>query len=140
MPTGSRIKPRVVIDTNVIVSGLHFGGKPREVLDLFRNEIIEVCLSPFILKELRVVLKKDFEWDDLAIREVLAELETKAILIKPKIKLAVIKGKENDNRIIECAQEGAAKFIISGDKRHILPLKRFRGIRILTPGEFLKLY
>ncbi len=43
-----------------------------------------------------------------------------------------------DNRILECAIEGKADYIISGDKHHILPLKKFQKIRILSPSQFLK--
>ena len=63
MPVESRIKPKVVIDTNVFVSGLNFKGKPREVLDLVWRGDIEACISSFILKELEETLKKDFGWD-----------------------------------------------------------------------------
>lgn len=139
MPIENRAKARVVIDTNVIISGLNFGGKPREILDLFRGGILEVCLSPFILQEVSGVLRTHFEWDEDMIKEVVDAIEEKSLLIKPKIKLTVIKEKEDDNRILECAVEGKAQFIISGDKRHILPLKNFRGIRIVNPDEFLKL-
>ena len=62
MLAGSKTKPKVVIDTNVFVSGLNFKGKPREVLDLMWKEEIEVCVSPFILKELEETLEEDFGW------------------------------------------------------------------------------
>lgn len=139
MPIANRVKARVVMDTNVIISGLNFGGKPREILNLFRRGILEACLSPFILREIRDVLEAHFEWDEYMIKEAVEAIEEKAILVKPKIKLSVIKEKEDDNRILECALEGKAQFIISGDKRHILPLKNFHGIRIVSPDEFLKI-
>ena len=52
MPAESKSKPKVVIDTNVFVSGLTFKGKPREVLDLVWRGDIEAFISPFILREL----------------------------------------------------------------------------------------
>jgi len=58
MPAENRSKPKVVIDTNVFVSGLTFKGKPREVLDLVWRGDIEAYISPFILKEL--VLQRQF--------------------------------------------------------------------------------
>jgi len=51
----------------------------------------------------------------------------------------VIREKDDDNRILECALEGKAEYIISGDKRHLLPLGEYEGIRILSPDEFLRL-
>ncbi len=53
MAAGSR-KLRVVIDTNVFISGLNFGGKPGEVLDLLIKEEMNVFVSPFILSELGI--------------------------------------------------------------------------------------
>lgn len=61
MPAENR-KPRVVIDTNVFISGLNFAGKPGEVLDLFIREEIDVLVSPFILSELGNILGKKFGW------------------------------------------------------------------------------
>ena len=51
----------------------------------------------------------------------------------------MIREKDDDNRILECALEGKAEYIISGDKRHLLPLGEYEGIRILSPDEFLRL-
>ena len=56
-------KLRVVIDTNVYISGLNFSGKPGEILELFMTGEIEVYVSAFILSELTNVLKNRFEWD-----------------------------------------------------------------------------
>jgi len=46
---------------------------------------------------------------------------------------------DGDNRISECAVDGNAEFIVTGDTKHILPLKEYKGIKILTPSEFVKL-
>ncbi|GAI73170.1 unnamed protein product, partial [marine sediment metagenome] len=56
-------KPKVVIDTNVFISGLNFTGKPHEILELFINNEIEVFISSFILHEIEKILRKKFEWD-----------------------------------------------------------------------------
>ncbi len=138
MPTGNREKLRVVVDANVVVSALHFKGKPREVLDLIRAEGLELCFSPFILGEITSVLTRDFGWSDQATQEAIAGLTHQALLVEPHMRLSVIKGKDNDNRILECAVEGKAKLIVSGDKRHLLPLKQYAGIRIISPDEMLK--
>jgi len=63
MHIDSKTNPKVVIDTNVFVSGLTFTGKPREVLDLVWRGDIEAYISSFILGELEETLKKDFHWD-----------------------------------------------------------------------------
>ena len=140
MPDESKTKPRVVIDTNVIVSGLTFKGQPREVLDLAWKGEIEVYISPFILKELTGTLKKDFGWSNEQIKDTIQRIKAKAISIRPKIKVSVVKEKDDDNRILECAIEGDVRYLISGDKKHLLPLKEYRGIKILSPAQFLMLF
>ena len=138
MPAGS--KPRVVIDTNVFVSGLTFNGKPREILDLAWKDEIEVYISPFILEELSDSLQEDFVWSKDEIRRVIQRVKTKAILIHPKTPISVMKEKKDDNRILECAIEGKVDYLISGDKKHLLPLRRYQGVWILSPAEFLNLF
>ncbi len=139
MPTESKSKPKVVIDTNVFVSGLTFKGKPREVLDLVWRGDIEAYISTFILKELEETLKKDFGWDKDQIKHTTQKIKAKVILVYPKDKVSVIKEKDDDNRILECAIEGKVQYLISGDRKHLLPLKEYKGIKILSPAEFLKL-
>ena len=138
MPAESKLKPKVVIDTNVFVSGLTFKGKPREVLDLVWRGDIEACISLFILRELEETLKKDFGWDRDQIKHTTEKIKAKTILIHPKNKVSVIKEKDDDNRILECAIEGRVPYLISGDRKHLLPLKEYQGTKILSPAEFLR--
>ena len=140
MPAESETNPKVVIDTNVFVFGLTFKGKPREVLDLVWRGDIEACISPFILKELEETLKKDFDWDRDQIRHTIEKIKAKTILIHPKNKVSVIKEKDDDNRILECAIEGRVHYLISGDRKHLLPLKEYQKTKILSPSEFLKIF
>ena len=138
MPAEGR--PKVVLDTNVFVSGLAFSGKPREILELAWKGEIEVYISPFILEELGDCLKEDFGWSKDEIMGVMRRIRTKTILVHPKTPISVIKEKKDDNRILECAIEGKVDYIISGDKRHLLPLRKYQGIWILSPAEFLNLF
>jgi putative PIN family toxin of toxin-antitoxin system len=140
MPAESKSKPKVVIDTNVFVSGLTFKGKPREVLDLIWKGDIEACISFFILKELEETLKKDFSWDRDQIKHTIEKIKAKTILVQPKEKVSVIKENDDDNRILECAIEGRVQYLISGDRKHLLPLKEYQQTKILSPAEFLKLF
>lgn len=132
-------KLRVVIDTNVFVSGLNFMGKPREVLDLIWREEIKVYISSFILEELEGVLREDFEWDEEKLRSIIKRIKDKTIEVQPKVKVSVIKEKDDDNRILECAVESNVKYIISSDKHHLLSLKEYKGIKILPPVKFLEI-
>ncbi|MBP1699404.1 MAG: hypothetical protein H6Q41_4592 [Deltaproteobacteria bacterium] len=139
MPAESKSKLKVVIDTNVFVSGLTFKGKPREVLDLIWRGDIEACISSFILKELEETLKKDFSWDRDQIKHTIEKIKARTILIQPKNKVSVIKENADDNRILECAIEGKVQYLISGDRKHLLPLKEYQGTKIISPSDFLKL-
>jgi len=139
MPAVNR-KLKVVIDTNVFISGLNFAGKPGEVLDMLIKEEIDVYISSFILSELENILRERFGWVDEQIVKALSIIEAKAIKIQPKIRLSVIKEKDADNRILECAVEAEVDYLISGDKRHILPLKEYSGVQLLSPDEFLRLF
>lgn len=138
MPTADK-KPRVVIDTNIFISGLHYFGKPHRVLELLRQGRIECYASPFILNELKRILSGKFGWSKPNIEAVLLFLKKHTIEVEPRKTVSVIHEKEDDNRILECGLEGKVHYIISGDKRHLLRLKQFRGIKIVSPTEFLKL-
>ena len=138
MPTENE-KLKVVIDTNIFISGLNFIKNESEVLDLFIKGEIEVYISLFILAEIERILRKKFRWREDQIQQTLNKIKQKAIIVSPKVKISVIKEKSDDNRILECALEGRAQYIISGDERHIIPLKEFKGIKVLRASEFLKL-
>ena len=140
MPVGNKTeKPQVVIDTNVFVSGLNFRGRPREVVDLAWRKQIEVYISPFILEELKRVLEEDFGWDRERIEVTIERIKEETIQVQPKTKISVIKEKEADNRILECGVGGKVQYIISGDRRHPLPLKEYKSIKILSPAQFLEI-
>jgi len=130
--------PKLVLDTNVLISALHFGGRPRELLDLARQGQIELVLSPFILGETEKVLRDKLHWDDWMLTLTLSKVRHMATVVEPRHTITIIKAKDADNRILECAEAGGADFLITGDKKHILPLKEYQGIRILSPAEFLK--
>lgn len=139
MPIESK-KLKVEIDTNVFISGLNFTGNSREILKLLRMGEIDVCISPFILDEMERVLVKKFSWGEKQIGRVLNLIRKQTLLVRPKLKVSLIKEKDDDNRILECAVEANANFLISGDKRHLLPLKKFEGIKIISPADFLKMF
>ncbi len=104
---------------------------------LFHGEI-EVYVSPFILAEVERILKEKFDLSIQGIRRSLDPLKAIIHEVHPQTRLTVIKRKDDDNRILECGVEAKADYIVSGDKRHILPLKGFQGIKIVSPAEFLQ--
>ena len=129
----------VVLDTNIIVSAIVFGGKPREVVDLVQSGRIHAYITPFILFELKEVLTKKFDFNEVKLKDVEDLIGDSFVSISPKITLDAIKKYPLDNKILEAAQEAKADYLITGDKRHILPLKTIQKTHIVTAEEFLKL-
>jgi uncharacterized protein len=128
---------RVVLDTNVFLSALTFGGKPEVVFEMARSGKIRMVVSPPILAELATILKSKFAWDDEEVREALMVVGRHAELVKPGLRLQVLED-DADNRILECAVEGRADWIVSGD-HHLLDLKEFQGIPIVRVSAFLSI-
>ena len=130
---------RVVLDTNVIVSGLNFPGNERLVLDLARRGRFELYLSPFILEEVAGVLARKFGWTGEHSSQALRVLRDAATVIEPRRRPSVIEGNHADNRILECAVAASANYLVTGDRRHLLPLENHRGARILNAPRFLSI-
>lgn len=134
-----RVKPRVVFDTNIYISAILFGGNPRQCLELARDKIIQLYSSRKILLELAEKLRDKFHWQEDDIREVVAGVLVFTELVKPTRTVSVIKGDPDDNMILECAEAANAEVIISGDRKHLLSLKNYRSISIISAKQFLDL-
>ena len=128
---------RVVLDTNVIVSGLNFPGNERLVLELARRGRFELCLSPFVLEEIAGVLTRKFGWEEENTHRAIEMLRDSANIVDPQEVPQVIEGNEADNRVLGCAVEASADYLVTGDRRHLLPLGEHGGIRILNAPRFL---
>ena len=128
---------RVVLDTNVIVSGLNFPGNERLVLELALRGRFELYLSTFILEEAAGVLGRKFGWDEERSSQVLRALGNAGTVIYPSRLPEVIEGCHADNRILECAVEASADYLVTGDRRHLLPLQEHQGAKILNAPRFL---
>ncbi len=130
---------KVVADTNVYISAVLFGGRSEEIRKLAKEGKIELLISETIIAEIACVLKRKFNWFDWQISELTKDIRAITTLVTPILTLSVIKEDEPDNRVLECAIEGKAQYIISGDKHHLQPLKEYQGIKILGPIQFLEL-
>ena len=128
---------RVVLDTNVIVSGLNFPGNEHLVLELALRGRFELYVSTFILEEAAGVLGRKFDWDAERSSQALSALGNAATVIYPRRLPEVIEGGHADNRILECAVEASADYLVTGDRRHLLPLGTHEGVRILNAPRFL---
>ncbi len=135
------VKPsKVVFDTNIFVSAILFGGNPKEILEIAKSQEIQLITSREILLELAKKLHEKFAWNQVDVKDTIEGIGIFAKVVRPIKRFHKIKQDPSDNKVLECAREGSADFIISGDKRHILPLKRFGRTRIVSATEFLRMF
>ena len=129
---------RVVLDTNVFVSGLFWEkGASGKIIDLWRKKKITLVTSKPIIEEIFSTL------DDFKIqlreglkKELFEELSKRSIVVHPVIKISIVRDKK-DNKFLEAAVDGRAEFLITQDK-DLLEIKEYKRANILTPEEFLK--
>lgn len=123
---------RIVFDSNVYISALLFKGIPGKILEMAQKDKIILIVSDEIITETVRILEEKFRWPVHNIDKFKRRLSDISENIRPKIKLDIIKERESDNRILECAVSGDANLIISGDK-HLLKLKKYKNIPIVRP-------
>jgi putative PIN family toxin of toxin-antitoxin system len=126
---------RVVLDSNIIISSLVFGGKPKEIVEkLLQREFVAVLSKPIIAEICDVLIKK-FKFSKEKVKLLEQELLNKFEIVYPKEEINAVRDKD-DNKIIEAAVEGKCRLIVSGDK-DLLVLKKYKNIKILNSTEFL---
>ena len=130
--------PRVTIDTNIIISAVLFGGNPEKLIQLASNQKISLILSHDILAETFYILRNKFGWSNNQVESLELMLREVAGVVTPQKRVKVIKNDDPDNRVLECAVEGNADFIVSGDRKHLLPLRYYDDIPIITTVAFLE--
>ena len=131
---------KAVFDTNIFISAILFGGNLRMCLELARNKEIKLITSRAILLEVAIKLKEKFEWESSEIADVIEGIGKFAKIAEPKEQIDLISQDPQDNRILEAALEGKVDYIISGDKKHILSLKKFEEIEIVSAQDFLNIH
>ena len=124
-----------VVDSNVYISGLNFGGLPEAVLRLAQAGAFVLCLSPPIEQETRRILAEKFAWAEPDIDRAFRKIRKSAHLVIPAITLTEA-ADPDDNRVLECAVTAQADLIVSGDN-DLRRLGRYRDIPILNPRQFL---
>jgi len=131
---------RIVLDTNVFISGVFFGGPPYKILDAWRHGQIDIVLSEEIFDEYQRIareLSKEFKGVDISI--FLDLLAVNAIwVVAPRIPFG-ISIDPDDDKFISCALASKTKVIVSGDK-HLLVLSGYGGIEVLKPRSFIETY
>ena len=131
---------KVVLDTNVFVSGVFFRGPPYRVLKAWRDGKIQILVSPAILEEYHwVMLELSARFPEIDPRSLVDFLAVHSEIVLPPSLPPVIQHDPSDDKFLECALAGKAACIISGDK-HLLNLSQFKGIPILKPYDFVHRY
>ena len=128
---------RVVLDTNVIVSALNFPGNERLALELALRGRFALFLSLFILEEVAGVLTGKLGWDDERMVQAIDTLTNAATVIDPQPLPDEIEGGHADNRLLECVGAAGADFLVTGDRRHLLPIGEHQGTIIVNAPRFL---
>lgn len=131
---------RIVLDTNVIISAIMFGGAPRKVFESVLSGKHRAYVSRILLDEIETVLSRPkFGLQVDIIQSIMREFQEIMDLVSPREFLKVISNDPDDDRVLECAVAARAECIVSGDS-DLLELRRFRNIDILSPMEFLERY
>lgn len=135
---------RVTLDTNVLVSGTFWTGDSFRILNLIDKNKLKNVTSREIIKEYYKVINSDEIIDKVKDKKLrMLKIAHKVInnseIIEPSVKINTIKEDPDDNKILECAKAGNADYIISNDS-HLLKIKAFENIPILTPVQFIKIF
>lgn len=136
---------KIVVDANLFVSGLiKPNSNPSKILDLVKQNQVELILSPSIIKEIKRILlyPKIQKYHRKTSQEIDAYFEDIlmfAWIVEGKEIVDVIKDDPADNRYLACAYEGEADHIVSGD-HHLLDLETYQGIDSIKARAFLNLW
>nr|MDQ6926666.1 putative toxin-antitoxin system toxin component, PIN family [Candidatus Eremiobacteraeota bacterium] len=131
------VRLTVTADTNIYVSALNFGGKPRQLLQAARAGLFDLAVSDPILAEVDRVIRDKFGWEPARVAVAQHALSTFTRRVYPERLIAAVADDPDDNRILECAVASASLLLVSGDK-HLLRLEAFEGIRIVTAAAFIE--
>lgn len=136
--------PKAVLDVNVWVSALLWGGKPAQIIKAAENHQITIFLSEEIVQELSQVLaypkiRKIIEAEGLSHQDLMETVLKIGKFVGATEKVNVVLEHHADDKFIECALSAKADYIISGDK-HLLKIANYKKIRLLSVNEFLQLH
>ena len=130
---------KVVLDTNVLISAIIYGGKPRTIVEAALAGTIEIYVSEAIIGELEGVLGgPQFGLSAQFVRNTMAELAALAEWVAPGKHINVVQDDPADNFVLDCALAAEADYLVTGDG-HLLRLGVCGGVRIISPQEFLEI-
>jgi putative PIN family toxin of toxin-antitoxin system len=125
----------VVIDSNLYISALVFGGAPQHLFDLLQREKVRLYLSQFIIDEVSGTLVRKFGWTPENLEEFLPTLWDRCTLIRPALRLKVC-GDPDDDHVLECAVAASAEYLVTGNTKHFP--SEYRGVRVVTARQMIE--
>ena len=130
---------KAVFDTNVVASASFWRGAPFDCLAAWAQGRCTAAVSPALLAEYHETIEElRLEYPKHPFVPWVDALTESAELVFPAESASGATLDRDDEMVLECALAAEADYIVTGDKKHLLPLREFRGIPILTPAEFLK--
>jgi putative PIN family toxin of toxin-antitoxin system len=127
---------RIVLDTNVFVSAIFFGGVPGRILEAWRNGRVQLILSVDILDEYqRVGQVLGSQYSGVDLKPFLRLLTVQAEIIEAPALPTPVSADPDDDKFLACASAAGVSIIVSGD-RDLLDQDGWRGIRVLRPRQF----
>jgi uncharacterized protein len=132
---------RVVIDTNIFISGIFWRGNYcSRIIGAWRAGKILLVSSLEMVQELTDTIR-DFkiEMPEEMIQEWRTMIVENSMMVVPSQKLDIVKNDPDDNKFFEAAVAGKAEYIVSQDKKHVLAIPEFRGVKTIHPEEFVRL-
>jgi putative PIN family toxin of toxin-antitoxin system len=129
----------VTFDTNILISGVGWRGRPHQCLEVARAGDVESVTCRELLEELSEKLVTKLRFSPVQATDTIADLLMFMRLVTITNSLEVVAADPDDNKVVECAVVGRSTHIVTGDRRHLLPLGSYQGIDIVTAAEFLAL-
>ncbi len=129
----------VVFDTNTLFSAVGWRGNPYRCVELARLGTITGVTCYELLDELADKLQSKLNFPPELVADTIADFLGFLRLVSIPGKLKFIAADPDDDVVLECAVVGEADYIVSGDKRHLLPIGDYEGIRVVSSAEFLAL-
>ncbi|MBS3097266.1 putative toxin-antitoxin system toxin component, PIN family [Candidatus Woesearchaeota archaeon] len=130
---------KITADTNTLVSATIAKGNEFELLKLAKEGKIKLILSLGILNEFKnVISRAKFSYPPEFINDEVKRILEISEMVFPIEKIDIIKEDPDDNKVLECAYAAKVDFIVSGDK-HLLDLKEYKGIKIMTTKSILSI-
>jgi uncharacterized protein len=129
----------VTVDTNVLVSGVFFGGIASRVVTAAREGVFTLAMTPLLLSELRRgVSREEFGLHPDAIDLLMTDMEACASIVYPRKLHHVVARDSDDDAVVDCAVESGSLYIVSGDS-HLIETDMIEGITVVTPKRFVEL-